>query len=270
MTLNSKSVATIGVVLGVALVAFFLLDRSFHFTGGHGRVVDELIARNVAARGGAEAWQAVSALRLSGQMDLGQGLHVPYTMEQKRPGKMCIEFEFNEQTATQCVAGDAGWKLLPFRGRTTPEPMTELEYQELATAADIDGLLFDSARRGYKIELLGQVTVNGQDTMKLAVELPDGAQRWVYLDAATALEVKVEATRVLRGEERLVETYYSNWTETDGLLIPHRQDTRTEGEAESHFLTVDEVTVNPSIDDGRFAMPALVGAATPGENRPLS
>jgi len=270
MSLNSKSIVTIGVVLVAGVAAFLLLDRSFHLTGGHGREVDALIARNVAARGGAEAWRAVSALRLSGQMDLGQGLHVPYTMEQKRPGKMCIEFEFNEQTATQCVSGDSGWKLLPFRGRTTPEPMTELEYRELASAADIDGLLFDSARRGYDIELLGHVTVNGQDAIKLAVSLPDGAERWVYLDSATALELKVEAKRVLRGEERLVETYYSNWEETDGLLIPHRQDTRTEGEGESHFLTVDEVTVNPAIDDERFSIPAFVGARPPGQESPLS
>ena len=89
------------------------------------RLVNSLVAQNIAARGGSDTWQAVESLRLAGQMDLGQGMHVPYVMEQKRPGKMCLEFVFDEETAVQCVNGESGWKLLPFRGRNKPEAMTE-------------------------------------------------------------------------------------------------------------------------------------------------
>ena len=58
------------------------------------------------------------------------------------------------------------------------------------------------------------------------------------------------------GRERRVETFYHDWQETEGLLIPRRQETRTEGNNESHFLTVETVRVNPPLDDSRFAMPA--------------
>ena len=114
------------------------------------RLVNSLVAQNIAARGGSDTWQAVESLRLAGQMDLGQGMHVPYVMEQKRPGKMCLEFVFDEETAVQCVNGESGWKLLPFRGRNKPEAMTEQEYNAMAGGADIDGLLFNAVDRGNK------------------------------------------------------------------------------------------------------------------------
>ena len=264
MKKNSKILVAIVVVLLIGTL--LALDNVYHFTGGHGRAVDALIARNVTARGGADAWRDVSSLRLSGQMDLGQGMHVPYVMEQKRPGKMCLEFVFNDETAIQCVDGKTGWKLLPFRGRKTPEPMTEVELREMADTADIDGLLFDSYKRGHKIKLLGKESLDGRNTLKLQVTLPHGGVRWLYIDEETALKVKLETTRMLRGKESRVETFYRDWQPVEGLLIAHRQDTRTEGDKESHFLTVDSVNINPSIDDKRFAMPTSVRAgAAPGK-----
>lgn len=255
--MTKKLIAALG-TLAVVVAAFLVLDNIFGLTGGYGRVVNGLIARNVEARGGADRWRSVNSLRVSGQMDLGQGLHVPYTIEQKRPGKMCVEFEFDKQLATQCVTGDSGWKVLPFMGRPRPEAMTEAEFVEMADAAEIDGLLFDSARRGHEVSLLGTETINGREAYKLEIVLPRGATRWVYLDAETALEVKLETIRTRNGREQRIETWYSDWRETDGLLIPRRQDSKAEGEPESHWLTVDNVAVNPSIADERFAEPALV------------
>lgn len=260
MTKQSKIWAVGAAVL--TLGAFMVLNSVYHFTGGHGRVVDALIARNVAARGGADAWDALESLRLGGQMDLGQGMHVPYVIEQKRSGKKCLEFEFDGDTAIQCVDGESGWKLLPFRGRTRPEAMTEQEYDAMADSATIDGLLFNSAERGYKVKQIGKEMVAGRIALKLQVTLPSGALRWVYIDEETALEIKMESTRVLRGKERLVETYYYDWQETDGLLIPRRQETRMHGDDESHFVTVDGVVRNPPLDDSRFAMPATGGGAS--------
>jgi hypothetical protein len=303
MTAKSKSLASLGAVLVVGIGALLLLFLADRFsvrddnvagvpvdtgapgkvadaaigtgghgkvadipigTGGHGEIVDALIARNVAARGGAGAWRNVNALQLTGNMYLGQGLHVPYVLEQKRPGKGCLAFEFDNKTATQCVDGKTGWKLLPFMGRTTPKPMTEKELSEMAGAVGVDGLLFDSDKRGYKVELIGPEVVDGENTTELKVTLPGGAVRWVYLDEETGLEVKIEAMRVLHGQERLVETYYSNWQTVDGLLISRHQETRYEGDEESHFVNVERVRVNPPIEDARFAMPGT--AAGDGEH----
>jgi hypothetical protein len=268
----ARGAGGLGFVLVLGALLYAWTDRNDGPTAGSADVVAELIARNVAARGGAGAWRAVSSLRLTGQMDVGHGMHVPYVLEQKHPRKMCLEFVFDEQAAVQCVDGDAGWKLVPFRGRTRPEPMTAEELREMAGSVDLEGLLFDSEARGHVVELVGQEPVLGRDAFKLRVTLPGGAVRWIYLDAETGLEVKLEAMRRLAGSERRVETFFSDWQETEGLLIPRRQETRMEGEDELHFLTVESVGVNPPLDDARFEKPspASVGAtagARPGERR---
>lgn len=244
----------VAVAIAIALAATFLIYNSDAMKDQ--RIINALVAQNIAARGGEDVWQAVDTLRLAGQMDLGQGMHVPYVMEQKRPGKMCLEFVFDEKTAIQCVDGETGWKLLPFRGRNKPEAMTEQEYSAMAGAVEIDGLLFNSVERGNKVRLAGKEVVAGRSVTKLEVTLSSGAIRWIYVDDETGLDVKLETTRVLRGQDRLVETFYYDWQKTDGLLIPRRQESRTKGDDEFHFVTVDSVLSNPPLDDSRFAMPA--------------
>ena len=226
------------------------------------RAIRVLVAQNIEARGGADTWQAVNSLRVTGQMDLGQGMHVPYVMEQERPGKMCLEFVFNEETAVQCVDGKSGWKLLPFRGKREPEAMTGEEYREMAGAVSIDGLLFNSVKNGNKVRLLGKELVAGRSAAKLEVTLPSGVTRWIYIDEETGLDIKLESTRVLRGQERLVETFYYDWQKSDGLLIPRRQESRTQGDDEFHFVTIDSVHSNPLIDSSRFTMPATAGGGS--------
>jgi hypothetical protein len=258
MSKQDKKNSAIAAVM--VLLVFIGLNSIFHFTGGHGSYIDALIERNIEARGGADVWRKVSTLRLSGQMDLGKGLHVPYVIEQKRLGKMCLEFLFNKETATQCVSGNTGWKVLPFQGRNVPEPMTKDELKEIIGMTEIDGLLFDSDKHGYNITLAGKEQIDGRNAIKLEVELPGGALRWVYLDEETALEIKLEMKRIHRGKEQLVETYYTDWRKTDGLLIPRRQETVTKGSSKPNFITVDSVNVNPVIDDSRFNMPVKATA----------
>jgi len=257
---RTRIAIVVAVIVAVA-AGLMLLDREYGIVGGHGRVVDSLIARNIEARGGADNWRNVTTLQLSGRMDLGQGMVVPYTIEQKRPGKMCLQYEFDDDTAVQCVTGDKGWKLLPYRGRDYAEAMTDAELREMADAADIDGLLFDSARRGHEIVLLGKEDVDGREADKLEVVLPGGAKRWVYLDAETALEIKMESTRFLRGKDQLITTYFSDWRKTDGVLLPWRQDTLAEGSTDSNFITVEQVIINQPIDDWHFEMPVSMNAS---------
>lgn len=249
--MSRKSIA---VALALVLVAAFLVYNSDAMK--EARFIKTLVARNIEARGGAEAWENVSSLRLSGQMDLGQEMVVPYVLEQKRPDKMCLEFVFDGETAVQCADGKTGWKLLPYLGRTAAESMTEAEYREAADSAEPYGLLYNYAARGSDVELVGQEQLDGRDVFKLKITLARGGVRWLTLDAETALEVKLETTRIVSGRERRVETILSGWREADGLLISRRQDTRTEGDTESHFLTVDSVSVNPPLDDARFVMPS--------------
>jgi outer membrane lipoprotein-sorting protein len=246
--------------LAVAAIAFALPAP------GLAQTVDELVARNIEARGGQAVWRAVSSLQLAGRMSVGRGTFVPYVLDQQRPQKMRFEFVLNGQTFIQTSDGEKGWTLEPFRTRD-PEPMATEEVRELAPTADPWGLLFDYAARKHVIELVGEEKVRDHNTYKLKVTMPGSVVRWVYLDTETGLEVKVEAVRKLRGRMRRVETYYHEWRPADGLLMARRYEVRTEGARKGQTLTVAEVRVNPKLDDSRFGKPppapARVASAAP-------
>jgi len=239
-------------VLAAAALAGLMPGATFAQT------VDELLARNLAARGGAKAWQAVSTLQMTGRMEIGRDVMVPFVLELKRPGKMRMEFEFDGEVAVQTFDGKTGWKLTPFLGRRSPEPMSGWELREATGGSDLRGLLIDHAQRGHKVELLGRTQVDGRDAYRLKVTLPQGAVRWVYLDAETALEVKQEMRRKLGRRERLVETYFYDWKATQGVLIAHRQETRTEGRKNTLPFQVQTVRVNAPLADERFGKPAAL------------
>lgn len=254
--MTMKSMFGIIALLMVSVVLGYLFASGHLSSYGYGKAINELIERNIAAKGGSDTWQNISSLRLSGQMDLGQGLRVPYIIEQKRPGKMCLEYEFSRKMAIQCVDGNNGWRLLPFRGQVKPVAMSSEDALKMSDTASIDSLLFAAAQRGYQIELLGEVEVSGRMTSKLKISMPGGTQRWLYLDKETGLEVKLESQRVLRGEEKMVETLFSDWMQVGGLLIAGRQETRTSGDSQSQFVTVEHVDVNPAIANDRFVIPS--------------
>jgi len=94
----------------------------------------------------------------------------------------------------------------------------------------------------------------------------------VSLDAETGLEVKVGALRTLAGRERRVETFYHDWQTAKGLRIPRRQGTRTAGENELDFLTVETATSirRSTTHASRYLPrphPAPGPARNPGEHR---
>lgn len=82
-----------------------------------GQTADELIAKNIAARGGLENLKAVQTMRLTGTMKAG-GDSLPSVLELKRPNKSRWEFTLEGQTAVEAYDGKGGWTWIPFAGQT--------------------------------------------------------------------------------------------------------------------------------------------------------
>ena len=57
---------------------------------------DQVIAKNLEARGGAEKIAALKSAKVTGKMMMGPGMEAPFTMEWKRPDKVRMEFTIQE------------------------------------------------------------------------------------------------------------------------------------------------------------------------------
>ena len=76
---------------------------------------DELVAKNIQARGGLEKNKNDQSMKMIGTMRLGDE-KLPTTLELKRPNKSRWEFTLEGQTAVQAYDGKTAWMI--DRGRS--------------------------------------------------------------------------------------------------------------------------------------------------------
>ncbi|WP_321858468.1 outer membrane lipoprotein-sorting protein [Burkholderia cenocepacia] len=224
----------------------------------------QIVERNVAARGGLQAWRTVSTLTMSGLMEAGgkKNTALPFVMTMKRPHKSRFEVRFNGQTAFQVYDGAQGWKVRPFLGRDEVEPYTPAEAKSAAQSAELDGPLVDYASKGSTVQLIGSETVEGHRAYVLKVTTKERAERRVWIDAATFLELKIDGDpRVLDGRMHGVSVFFRDFRKEGGIVVPHTLETAVAGVKGTHKLTIDHVAVNQPVDDASFGKPQPGAAA---------
>ena len=265
----------------------------------------EIVNKNVAARGGLEAWRAVQALSLQGKMGAGgnqraalaapmpdpkadrrqalvpqrptEEAQLPFLLELKRPRKQRLELQVKGQTAIQVFDGTNGWKLRPFLNRSEVEPFTAEELRRASIQTELDGPLVDYAAKGTHVELDGTEKVEGRDTYKIKVMEKSGHTFHVWIDAQTFLEAKIEGPpRRLDGTDHPVEVYYRDFRTVDGLQFPFVFETRVlpvgknalgvrDTPVPPETIVIEKVVVNPKVEEKLFSKIEVPAAAAKGK-----
>ncbi len=115
--------------------------------------LDELVAKNVEAKGGTQAVHALQSLRRTGKLLVNEGkIQLAYTQLKKRPLEVRTEATLQGMTAVQAFDGKDGWQISPFQGRKDPERMSADDVKALMEDAEMDGPLVDWKEKGSTIE----------------------------------------------------------------------------------------------------------------------
>ncbi|MBN3787814.1 outer membrane lipoprotein-sorting protein [Burkholderia sp. Ac-20353] len=225
--------------------------------------VAQIVERNVAARGGLQAWRAVSSMKMTGELDAGgkKNVKLPFTLTLKRPHKSRLEIQFEQQTALQVFDGAQGWTVRPFLGRNEVVPYTPAQLKSAAASAELDGPLIDYANKGTTIQALGTEQVEGHRAYVLKLTTKEGAERRLWVDAASFLELKIEGEpRVLDGKTHSVAIFYRDYKKENGVVVPHTLETVVSGVKQTRKITIEHVTMNETADDTLFGKPPLTFA----------
>jgi hypothetical protein len=297
---------SLGGVLSIALAIVFVTAASGAPTSQKLSAA-EIVDKNVAARGGLQAWRGVQTMVWSGKMGAGgnqratlalpnpaqsasqklassrpaEEVLLPFTLDLKRSRKMRLELEFNGKTALQVYDGTNGWKLRPFLNRMEVEPFTDAEKKSASMQSDLDGMLVDYAAKGTRVDLEGNDQVEGRDTYKLKLTMKDGHMSHIWIDAETFLETKLEGQpRRLDGVEHPVEIYYRDYRHVDGLEIPYLIETKVLPVAKTatglkdppvpiEKIVLEKVSINPKLEDSLFVKPVVTAASNLARPAPV-
>ena len=241
----------------VPLRALALLSLSLALTALlSAQTADEIIARNIQARGGLEKLRSIQTLRTTAQL-LIFGFHAGYIEEKKRPNDVRESFALQGMTQLEAYDGKTAWQVNPFEGRKDPELLSADDSKPLIEDADIEGQLVDYKEKGSSAELLGHDTVEGTDCYKIKVTLKNGDIFIYYLDADSALELKLETQRLIRGALQYQEQVYGDYEQVDGIYFPFAIDSVEKGSQNHMKFTVEKVETNVPLQDGLFTAPVV-------------
>jgi len=244
-------------VLHLAAVAAVAL---FFVTPVAAQSVDDLIAKNLQARGGEAKLRALKSMRITGKASV-QGMELPMIVTAKRPNMMRQEMQVQDKKVVTAFDGDKAWMINPMMGAEAAQEVQGPQGDMTREQSDFDGPLMDYKTKGTTIELVKgdgpegtEKLADGSKVHKLKVTRKGGRVQYVYLDADSGIEVKTTNQIEQGGQTFNIETELADYRAEEGIMVPHSVRNIMNGQPLMQ-MTVEKVEFNLPIEDALFRMP---------------
>lgn len=249
---------TASLVLAGAAAQASVADAAEAAMATNDLTVDQIVEKNVAARGGLDAWRKVNTMVWLGHLQSmsSEAGAVPFVLQMKRPNKERFEVTVENEKSIRAFDGNQGWKVRPPRGGDAElASFTPEEVRFAKDAPGIDGPLVGHEAKGIAVALDGTDEVDGRKAYRLLVRLPSGSARHLWVDAGSFLEIRYDREVHGGGRSGTVFVYYADYKDFDGLKIPMRIETRGADGRPGDRMVIDQVLLNPLLADREFAWP---------------
>lgn len=235
----------------IVLAAFSCISLS-----GRAQTAEELVNKNIEAKGGIDKLKAIHSVRMTGKLTASEGFTATVGQENLRPNLVRETISLQGMTAVTAYDGATGWQIQPFGGHKDPELMGEDDLRDLLLDADFDGPLVDYQEKGNTVEYLGHDVVDGDDALRLKVTLKNGDIIYYFLDPDTFLEIRKEVQQFIRGSvhEKVLEM--GSYKPVAGVMFPYSISQGSKTNPAENTTTIDKIDVNASFEQADFALPA--------------
>jgi hypothetical protein len=227
------------------------------------QTAEELVAKNLAAKGGIEKIKSITALRLTGKLDTTDQFTAEVSEERRVPDMLRQAVTVQRMSQIQAYDGGTGWQISPFMGRKDPELMGDDDLRGFVEEADFYGPLVDYQKKGNRIEYLGHATVDGDDAYRLKVTLKNGDYIYYYLDPDTYLEIRTERSVFIRGSVHETAQNLGAYRQVAGVYFPFSLEVGPKNAPALDKITITKIEANVAIPDSEFKMPAAAAAPSP-------
>lgn len=177
------------------------------------------------------------------------GMDMPMEMWMKNPNKFKSVTSFNGQDIVQVFDGEKGYMVNPMAGSSDPVEMTSDQLKEIARNNMFNNYMAQYLKDG-KLSLTGEDAVNGKPAFKVKADLGNGNSAVMYIDKSSYLLTKTVADVNQGGMAITVESYPSDYTDTNGIMLPMKTTTSASGM--DIVTTFTKVEVDVPMEDTVF------------------
>jgi len=240
----------------LALCAVPVLDVS-----SVAQTVDDIVAKNLAAKGGVEKLRAVESVKTSGRLNTPR-CELPVTNWTKRPNMMRREIVADGQTQVVAFDGKILWGINPLLSPKPQQITGPAADRTRKDVDDFDSVLLEYKSKGHKVELGQPDGTASRAGPRLRVTKKNGSVQDIYLNPETFLEDRISMEvdqegppgAPAQGKKAVVATELSDYRSVDGMMVPFRVRQTFDGQPQGE-VAYEQVQFNLPIGDELFKMP---------------
>jgi outer membrane lipoprotein-sorting protein len=230
------------------------------------QTAEEIVNNYIENTGGMDAWQSINGWTATGDAMMG-GQSFAFEQSMMADGRMAVVIDLQGQKMTvQAFDGEQLWST-NFQSMQAEAADKEASENYLRNEAkDFPDPIVNYKKNGYKLELLGEETVEGTECYKIAVTknpiMVDGEEKpnvnTYYFDKESFVPLVIEST-INQGPMAgmTTQTVNSEYMQAGDVYIPFSITQKFNGQV-GQTIKIKDVEMNPEIEASLFKMPEAV------------
>jgi hypothetical protein len=208
----------------------------------------EEIVKKYSAANKQDRISGLKTLKITGNMSM-MGMEMPMVMWMKNPNKIKTVTSMSGKDMISVFDGEKGYQINPFAGSGDPVEMTPEQAKQTLNSNVFQNYMMNYFKNG-QLTLAGEENVKDKPAYKLIAKIEGGIIVDLFIDKASFLLVKTASTVNQGGISVAMESFPSDYTETNGVLLPMKTTTSSSGM--EFVINFTKVEVDIPMDDTVF------------------
>lgn len=186
----------------------------------------------------------LKTIKITANMSM-MGMEMPMVMWMKNPNKIKSVTTLNGQDMIQVFDGEKGFVISPMTGSTEPVEMTPDQIKQILRSSMFQNYMATYLKNG-QLKLAGEENVKDKPAYKIEATVEGGTVIDMFIDKSSYFLVKTATT--VSGVA--MEMYPTDYTETNGIMIPMKTSTSAQGM--DILMNFTKVEVDLPMEDSIF------------------
>jgi hypothetical protein len=209
--------------------------------------IDEIVKKYAAANK-LDQVANLKTIKITANMSM-MGMEMPMVLFMKNPNKIKSVTTFNGQEMVQVFDGEKGYVVSPMTGSTDPVEMTPDQVKQTLRLSMFQNYMANYLKNG-QLALAGEEKVNDKPAYKIKATIEGGTVIDMFIDKDSYYLVKTSSTTSQNGMTITMDSYPTDYTETNGIMIPMKTSTSAQGmDIVTNFTKVE---VDVPMEDSLF------------------